>query len=48
MARRSGRFKAVDEDGDVAMGREGMLDDDHFPFLPPCPYLFNGLDKLMT
>jgi hypothetical protein len=37
MARRSGRFRAVDEDedGDVAMGREGMLDDDHFPFLPP-------------
>lgn len=35
MARRSGRFKAVDEDGDEAMGVEGMLDVGDFPSLPP-------------
>jgi len=34
MVRRSGRFKAVDDDGDD-MEVEGMLVDDHFPFLPP-------------
>jgi hypothetical protein len=33
MARRSGRFKAVDGDVDD-MEVEGMLIDDDFPFLP--------------
>jgi hypothetical protein len=42
MARRSGRFKAVDEDGDD-MEVEGMLVDDDFPFpYPISPHSIEG------
>jgi len=33
MARRSGRFKAVDEDADEDMDVEGMWNEDYFLFL---------------